>query len=114
MEEKENKNNLKLENQQEQQQIVNWEDLGENIKLKRIKIGINKYSVTCHDGSDKIKDRCYYIRNPSNKQIGVENMHFFEFIESLNIGLKKLSFFIGNKEIIIDEMDNMIIKGNNK
>ena len=41
-------------------------------------------------------------------------MHLFQFIESLNIGLKKLSFFIGNKEIIIDEMDNMIIKGNNK
>ena len=37
MEEKENKNNLKLENQQKQQQIVNCEDLGKILNLKELK-----------------------------------------------------------------------------
>ena len=37
MEEKENKNNLKLENQQEQQQIVNPKILGKILNLKELK-----------------------------------------------------------------------------
>ena len=93
-------------------EIVNGQiiDCGNNIKLKTTKVN-NNYDIIILDDSNEIKDRLTYYKDNNGKLI-FTNLSIGEIIENSIITLNFMNFKIGNKEIVINNIKDMIFVKN--